>query len=306
MKQIILLDHAATQGQRAAERREADFDAANKRYAAAIAARVQKASDLRERSRSEFQKHRYFSWLLSFFPRIAHSRSARPKAPRPKLVGRDEAVWNAGRDGEQRVADVLARFLSDDWSLLSGYRNKGGEVDQILVGPKGILALEIKFINGKVYCDGDKWWRDKYDRYGNLVETGLPIADKGGRGPSVQVNAAADRLQEFLAKRTSIREINRAVIFSHDGSELRKVSNQTVHLVATLDYLNVGVIEGVVSGGLSGVSVERVVELIRKDHAFHAQPRKRAQGIRSSNQRKGGNNALPQRFSRQKDGRAKA
>jgi len=64
--------------------------------------------------------------------------------------------------------------------LISGYHNPGGEVDQLLVGPSGVLAVEIKFINGKVFCDGDSCWRDKYDKYGNLVQESVPISDRRG------------------------------------------------------------------------------------------------------------------------------
>ena len=75
----------------------------------------------------------------------------------------------------------LARLFDDRWTLVGGYRNAKGELDQLLVGPNGLMAIEIKFINGRVSCDGDRWWRDKYDRYGNLVERALPIVDLAPR-----------------------------------------------------------------------------------------------------------------------------
>ena len=68
------------------------------------------------------------------------------------------------------MANEFGRALGDDWVLMRGYRNKLGEIDHLLFGPGGLVAIEVKNINGTVHCEGDKWRVDKYDRYGNLVE----------------------------------------------------------------------------------------------------------------------------------------
>jgi hypothetical protein len=133
--------------------------------------------------------------------------------------------------------------------------------------------MEVKFVNGKVFCDGDKWWRDKYDNYGNLVETAVPIADKRGRGPSAQVNAAADRLQSFLSKRSSVQRVARAVVFSHDASDIGRICNQTVDIVATLGQLSLKAIAEALPSELAGIRPDQIVSLISKDHEFHMRPR---------------------------------
>jgi hypothetical protein len=106
----------------------------------------------------------------------------------------------AGIAGEQLVATELGRALDDDWTLLRGYRNRRGEIDQLLLGPRGLFAIEVKNLNATVHVDGDRWRADKYDNYGNLVEQ-RPIADRMGRSPSVQLNEPADDLERFLAER---------------------------------------------------------------------------------------------------------
>lgn len=273
MREIILSDHTADQSKSAADTRQANFDVAQERFSIAMAAHKKKADSLREKSRTEFLAGHYFAWLMSFLPRIGQRWSAKPQKPVMAAPTREEAVWSAGGEGEQRVTEALSAFLSDDWVLISGYRNQGGEIDKLLIGPLGVLAIEIKFVNGRVFCDGDKWWRDKYDRYGNLVETGVPIADKRGRGPSAQVNAAADRLQSFLAKRSSMQSVARAVVLSHNSSEIGRIKNQTVDLIATLGQLSMSTIAFSLKGGLAGVAPLHVVELIRKDHEFNERPR---------------------------------
>ena len=273
MRHIILSTHVADQSRAAANQREAEDAAAMKRYTDKMTARAQQAATLREESQRAFRQRRILAWLASLLARLWHAFSPRPQAPIPTAVSSEEDVWNAGEMGEQRVIAALNRILPDDWFLLTGYRNPRGEIDQLLMGPAGILAIESKFINGKIFCNGDKWWRDRYDNYGNLVEAGKLIADKQGRGPSVQVNAAADRLQEYLTKRAPIRSVARAVVFSHEASRIGLLSNLTVDLVATLPQLNHTAIIAAMKSDLAGMTPAQVVELIRRDHEYHQRAR---------------------------------
>lgn len=178
----------------------------------------------------------------------------------------------SGRKGEQKVAAHLGQ-LSDEWALVSGYRNAKGEIDQVLIGPRGVFAIEIKFINGVVYCNGDRWWSDKYDRYGNMVETGRPIADKRGRGPSKQLNDAADLLQGFLAKRCDVSRVHRVVVLSHESSGLGNLKNITVDAVATIDSFDLERLFARSSIRLDTHAVDRILKAIQKDHEFHARSR---------------------------------
>lgn len=273
MIEVTLSDHTADQSSSAAAKREADYKAAREKYEHAVASRTAKGESLKQASIENWRARKYGAWLLSLFPRIGHALSGSPAPPRIAEASRDEVVWNAGGEGEQRVSDVLRRALNDEWVVVSGYKNRGGEIDKILVGPSGALAIEIKFVNGRVSCDGDKWWRDKYDKYGNLVETNITIADKRGRSPSAQVNDATDRLQEFLLKRGLSFRIARAVVLSHPSSSIGQIQNQTVDLIATLDQLAGSKFSSSISGGIGGSDVQSVVALLRKDHEFHARPR---------------------------------
>lgn len=276
MLEVTLSDHTLDQTMSAAAKRMAEFEAAKERFADAVLARDLKRAMLRNKSRERFRAGKYGAWLLSLFPRLLHAMSAAPRVPIMAAPSREEIVWSAGGEGEQRVSDLCSRFLSDEWIMVSGYKNRGGEIDKLLVGPDGVLAIEIKFVNGRIFCDGDRWWRDKYDNYGNLVQQDVPIADKRNRGPSSQINDATDKLQEFLSKRGVNLHISRAVILSHEKSEIGNIENQTVDLVATLDQLNAKRVFASASGGLGGCTIDRVVELIRKDHEFNARPRNTA------------------------------
>lgn len=104
------------------------------------------------------------------------------------------------------------------------------------------------------------------------MQTNVPITDKRGRGPSAQVNDAADRLQEFLHKRGFTLRVARAVVLSHPSSAIGQIQGQTVDLIATLDQLTVSALSSAVAGGLGGGTSQQVLALIKKDHGFNARP----------------------------------
>src|SRR2546430_14040479 len=76
----------------------------------------------------------------------------------PELVRRLRNTHN-GRLGERIVTDALRR-LPDDYCLvndvvLSGAR---GNVDHVLIGPRGVVAIETKRLAGHIRCHGDTWY----------------------------------------------------------------------------------------------------------------------------------------------------
>ena len=147
-------------------------------------ARVQTVRVKRDRARAE---HRWWTWLrLSLSVWTAKRQVPRQPVPAAGHTDLEEKLM-AGIAGEQLVAVELGRALDDDWTLLRGYRNRRGEIDHLLLGPRGLFAIEVKNLNATVYVDGDRWRADKYDNYGNLVEQ-RPIADRRGRPPSVQLD----------------------------------------------------------------------------------------------------------------------
>ena len=177
----------------------------------------------------------------------------------------------AGIAGEQLVAVELGRALDDDWTLLRGYRNRRGEIDHLLLGPRGLFAIEVKNLNATVYVDGDRWRADKYDNYGNLVEQ-RPIADRRGRSPSVQLNEPADDLERFLRERGQPVQVQRVVILAHRRSRLGAVRNPAV-LVGT-SAGDVLALIGNPADRLSPGQRAEIQRLIQHDHEFHGQRRR--------------------------------
>jgi hypothetical protein len=279
MRTIQLSDHPGEQLQAAhLLRRTAD-----ERYLQAQAqhrARVAAARSVRDDARAE---RRWLAWLRGVFAVWAARRRA-PRQPRSSHVSTDqEEILTAGMAGEQLVASGLGRALSDEWVLLRGYRNRGGEIDHLLLGPRGLFAMEVKHRNATVHVNGDDWRFQKYDRYGNLVEQGR-ITDRGGRSPSRQVNDSADDLQRFLKRRGQQITIRRIVVLTHPRSELGSSRNPTVSVATSLKF-----VLGLVNKSRSTMRPPQLAELqqlIEQDHQFHlarkgsvpgkGNPRKRA------------------------------
>jgi hypothetical protein len=152
-----------------------------------------------------------------------------------------------------------------------GYRNRRGEIDQLLLGPSGLFAIEIKNLNATVHVDGDRWRADKYDNYGNLVEQRV-IADRKGRSPSVQLNEPADALEQFLHARSQPVAIQRLVVLTHHKSRLGRCRNLTVRLGVSPGF--VLAVAGQPDARLNARQCADIVRLIRHDHEFNAKARR--------------------------------
>ncbi len=231
-------------------------------------ARVQTIRVRRDRARAQ---HRWWAWL-----RLAvgawRQKRASPRPPVRAAGHTDlEEKIRAGIEGEQLVATELGRALDDGWTLLRGYRNRRGEIDHLLLGPRGLFAVEVKYLNATVYVDGDRWRADKYDNYGNLVEQ-RSIADRKGRSPSVQLNESADDLERFLRQRGQPVAVRRVVILAHRRSRLGGARNPTVLVGTSAGYLLTLIGASAEAQAQDPLSRDRrlaIQRLIRHDHDFH-------------------------------------
>jgi hypothetical protein len=123
----------------------------------------------------------------------------------PKVVRRIRNTRH-GRLGERIVTDLLRR-LSDDYWLVNDVmlHARRGNVDHVLIGPCGVVAIETKRFAGHIRCYGDTWYT------------------KGHRRDSVskQVNAGATAVRYFLIERhpelrdSVLRWVESIIVFTH-------------------------------------------------------------------------------------------
>jgi Nuclease-related domain len=181
------------------------------------------------------------------------------------------AQQQAGVDAEERVTFDLQGFLPGDWTLFRGYANRRGEVDHLLVGPRGIWAIEVKGRGVRVHVTGDDWRFEKFDRYGNLVDAGV-LADRRGRIWGRQVSEIAAELEKFLRSRGTPVPVRTAVVVMHERAELATcrglgvdtVSIGTQHLLEQI-YRT--------AENLDRETQDKIIKLVRRDHQFHARRR---------------------------------
>jgi hypothetical protein len=248
------------------QRRAADADRERLRFEAAFAEhreRVDRAVQARNQARAQ---RRWWGWLQGFLV-VRRERRLVPVAPvAPRPSSDQEGILTAGVEGERLAMISLGRELGDEWTLLRGYRNGRGEVDHLLLGPRGIFAIEGKHRNATVYCAGDHWWYIKYDKYGNAVERD-EMTDRRGRSPSQQVNEPADELESFLRSRGHLVPIRRIVLLTHSRSRLGTCTSPTVHVTtSTAQVIKLMNASQTVLAEHERAQVER---LIVRDHGYH-------------------------------------
>lgn len=271
MRIVELSNHPGDMLNEASQRRKSADKRANSRYEDALIqhqARVQTVRVKRARAR---QHHRWWAWLrLAFTVWTEKRRAPRPAARSTEPTDTEERI-RAGIAGEQLVAAELGRALTNDWTLLHGYRNRRGEIDHLLLGPRGLFAIEVKNINATVHIDGDRWHADKYDNYGNLVEQ-REVTDRKGRSPSEQISEPAAELERFLAQRGQHATVQRVVVLTHRRSRLAPGSHPTVSVATStasvLSLLNESDQE------LDQKRRTELQRLIQRDHEFHEKTRR--------------------------------
>ncbi len=271
MRIVELSDHPGDmlreldqRGRAAAQRAQLRSDDALARHRE----RVDRARRVRDAARAQ---RRWWAWLRAALAVRREQRQA-PAAGQAVRPARDQAaILTAGVQGEQLAADGLSRALGEEWLLLRGYRNRRGEIDQLLLGPRGLFAIEVKHRNATVSCAGDQWWFEKFDQYGNRVDQGS-LTDQRGRSPSRQLNEPASQLEEFLRSRGRPVAAQRVVLLTHPRSRLGNCRNPTVHIATSVDHV-IGLLKAS-TATLTAGELAQLEQLIIRDHRHHNQRRR--------------------------------
>jgi hypothetical protein len=272
VRTVELSNHPADALRVARQRRAAGGQQSLAEYGEALARHellLKRATNARDRARAHRQ---WIAWLRGALA-VRKLRRLAPVAPAarfPRPPSDTEEKLAAGVAGEQQVVTEFCRILGDDWVLLRGYCNRRGEVDHLLLGPPGLVAIESKHLNATVHCDGDSWRFEKFDRFGNLVSRGS-LTDRAGRSPSVQLNEPADLLEQFLRTRGGTVSILRVVLLTHPNSRCGVCKHENVH-VATSALALAGQLNDM-PPVLGAAQRARIEELIARDHRYHEERR---------------------------------
>ena len=108
----------------------------------------------------------------------------------PDKMDKEIEKYRKGEIGEEKVIDILRQSLDGNWHLFHNIEipgSRSGDIDVILIGPKGVFALEVKAYTGEYRNIGEKW---EY-RSGSSWKT-------AETNPSVQARKNAVRFSAFL------------------------------------------------------------------------------------------------------------
>lgn len=260
----------------ARRQRESARPPEEKRYRQALATRqanIDEARKRRDQARNPFSRLRW--GLTAWWRQFART------PPRPATVARshgEEAIMG-GIKGEQEVADVLAAALSNAWVLVKGYRNRRGEIDYLLLGPGGLFAIEVKYVNGTFAITRERWRYARYDNYGNHVGDGQ-LQDARRRPPNIQLAEPLAALEHFLASRGQPVRMRPVVLLNHPKARISScapdVGAEVLTATAQLRDLSQAS-----EGQLSPRKLAEIERLIVRDHHFHEERHHAGKGNRA-------------------------
>lgn len=204
-----------------------DAESERRRGAVEQQARVESLRGERGQARSA---GRWLSWLrLAFAVSGAKHEATRQHLASALPTAREQAML-AGRNAERRVADELATALDDEWVLLRGYCNSRGEIDALLLGPRGLFAIEEKYRSVRAYIRGDEWTAEQIDKYGRTHSARFPIRDGNGRSPSEQVKEPAAALSRWLSTNKRGTPVTPVVLLTHPSARIGSIQHPTVRV----------------------------------------------------------------------------
>jgi hypothetical protein len=129
-----------------------------------------------------------------------------------------------GYDGEKQVTETLTSTLSDDYHLINDvilppyYR---GNIDHIILSPRGIFAVETKNHSGKITCYGDEWliqYRGK-NKGGTEREFNFTFGSPSvqARNNAFRIKKVIESIEPLTTKKIWVQGI---VVLSNNNSEL--------------------------------------------------------------------------------------
>lgn len=280
MRFIALSDHPGDMLAEVRRQRAASGGKAEERYRRLLAAReerIRQARGRRDKARAERNLLSRVRWgLIVWWRQLARPpRQATVLAP-----SHGEEAILGGIKGEQEVVDVLGAALDDAWVLVKGYRNRRGEIDYLLLGPGGLFAIEVKYVNGTFAVTREQWRYVRYDNYGNQVGEGL-LQDARRRPPNLQLAEPLEMLEQFLASRGQAARMRAVILLNHPKARLSHcaadVGAEVLTSTVQLRDLARDADAQLGTGKLAGIE-----RLVVRDHRFHEEHRPPGKPARQS------------------------
>jgi len=101
-------------------------------------------------------------------------------------------IYLPGLEGEKILQNTLRKSLSNEYTAFYGVPVKNsGDIDCLIIGPKGIFLIEVKHHRGKISYTNKGWIQIKKGRKGGIYRGSL-------KQPGTQLLINMHKLKEFL------------------------------------------------------------------------------------------------------------
>jgi len=129
---------------------------------------------------------------------------------------------NYGSEGELRLADRLGEIVPFDYLCLRGVLvDKNLDADVILIGHKGIWALESKFYSGNIILNNGSWYRKKtYYEPGGYQKTKEEYLDDFTNQWQREKQSIVKILKDSGVSADICRRVSGGLVFTHPDAIL--------------------------------------------------------------------------------------
>jgi hypothetical protein len=132
-------------------------------------------------------------------------------------IGKNGLAFKTGAVGEEDVTDLL-EYMPNDWYVFNDMVVGSSQIDNIVVGSKGVHTIETKNYQGTIYGNAEKMqWKQVFPN-GSSFEFYNPV--KQGNKHSLE-------LSKFLEENGLKTWVTTLVVFPHKDVELKVWSPKT-------------------------------------------------------------------------------
>ena len=174
----------------------------------------------------------------------------------------DSKILASGIEGERIAANILSR-LSDEYvvyqDVVISYGGGSSEIDNIVVGPSGVFAVETKNHNGNIVGNYEEhtWEQEKIGRGGSLYSEEL-------HSPVKQIGTHIYRLANYLRDNGVQIYVEGAVLFTNAECSVRVYGNGEIPVFSVAQNEADSLLKFILNGRahLDGRAISQICRLL--------------------------------------------
>lgn len=143
---------------------------------------------------------------------------------------KDINTFNHGLQGEKTLQQVLQKLPDDYVAMYNVPVNGSGDIDCLLVGPRGVFAIEVKSHKGIITYSENGWTQIKIGRRGTPYRGNL-------KDPRKQLLTTMHKFKDFLQKNGVNVWIQPVIVFTNPETNLILEKDPKPAIVCKVEHL---------------------------------------------------------------------